>query len=145
MASKTARLAASVESRPWTSTPIPISVTQRTSAIVPPPALAVALGAAMSCLDAPAPHLRSFNGSRPGKSSGVAATGVAALARGRESGAAMSSTQNAQCSAVCRAYKLAVALEISFLFRPQSHDHRGANGGLLWHKRSVLIQGFSVR
>src|SRR5205823_1201301 len=54
-----------------------ISVTQRTSAIVPPPALAIALVAATSYWDALAPHLRLFNGRRPGKSSGVAATGVA--------------------------------------------------------------------
>src|SRR5262249_20238490 len=37
-----------------------------------------------SCWDAPAPHLRSFNGNCPDKSSGVAASGVAALARGGE-------------------------------------------------------------
>ena len=73
MASKTARVAARVESRPWTSTPIPISVTQRTSAMVLPPVLAVARGAATSFVDAPAHLLRVFNGSRPGKSRGVAA------------------------------------------------------------------------
>jgi hypothetical protein len=61
--------------------------------LVPSPVLAIALGAVMSCWDAPAPPLRSFNGSRRDKSSGVAASGVAALACGRESGAALSSTQ----------------------------------------------------
>jgi hypothetical protein len=54
MASKTARVAARVESRSWTSTPIPISVTQRTSAMVLPPVLAGARGAATSFVDAPA-------------------------------------------------------------------------------------------
>jgi hypothetical protein len=48
---------------------------------VPPPALAIALGAATSCVDAPAPHLRSFNGNRPGKSSGVAAAGATLVAK----------------------------------------------------------------
>ena len=65
------------EQRPWTSTPIPISVIQRTSAIVPPPTLSVALVAAASFVEAPSQNLRSFNGSRPGKSSGMAANGVA--------------------------------------------------------------------
>src|SRR5262249_51033054 len=39
-----------------------------------PPALAIALGAALSCWDAPAPHRWSFNGNRLGKSRGVTAT-----------------------------------------------------------------------
>src|SRR5207244_11549501 len=55
------------------------SVTQRTNAIVPLPALAVALIAATSCWYAPSPHLRSLNGSRPGKSSGACDVGTRSM------------------------------------------------------------------
>src|SRR5439155_21242455 len=51
-----------------------ISVTQCTSAIVLSPPLAIVCGAATACVDAPAPSLRVFTGSRPAKSRGVAVT-----------------------------------------------------------------------
>src|SRR5882672_7190165 len=46
-----------------------------------PPALAIVLGATTSCVDTPSHTLRSFNGSRNAKSSGVAAHGVTAVAQ----------------------------------------------------------------